>query len=153
MASTGFQPVGLKDQILRATNTDASLAELQRAASVIMSADNKVDYDYIQRYIPVDRAMKAYSTVGADPATFTSKQMQNAVSGMSVYDMVNGITNFASNDTRYGLDDKQRTNLMMNAGNLLMKNQYDTEGLLNVNPFATKSLLTESEAAFVRGDK
>jgi hypothetical protein len=34
-----------------------------------------------------------------------------------------------------------------------MKNQYDTEGLLNVNPFATKSLLTESEAAFVRGDK
>lgn len=153
MASTGFQPVGLKDQILRATNTDASLAELQRAASVIMSADNKIDYDYIQRYIPIDRAMKAYSTVGANPSEFTAKQMQNAVSGMSVYDMVNGITNFASNDSRYGLDDKQRTNLMMNAGNLLMKKQFDTEGLLNVNPFATKSLLSDSEVAFVRGDK
>jgi hypothetical protein len=97
--------------------------------------------------------MKAYSTVGADPNTFTSKQMQLASAGLSVYDMVNGITNFASNDTRYGLDDKQRGNLMVSAGNLLMKKQYDTEGLLNVNPFANRSLLSESETAFVRGDK
>jgi hypothetical protein len=153
MASTGFQPQGLREQITRATQTDASLAELQRAASVIMSQDKTIDYDYIQRFVPVDRAMKAYSTVGADPNTFSSKQMQNASAGLSVYDMVNGITNFASNDTRYGLDDKQRGNLMVSAGNLLMKRQYDTEGLLNVNPFANRSLLSESETAFVRGDK
>ena len=153
MASTGFQPVGLREQITRATQTDASLAELQRAASTIMSQAKTIDYDYIQRFVPVDRAMKAYSSVGADPNTFTSKQMQLASAGLSVYDMVNGITNFASNDTRYGLDDKQRANLMVSAGNLLMKRQYDTEGILNVNPFANRSLLSASEAAFVRGDK
>jgi hypothetical protein len=34
-----------------------------------------------------------------------------------------------------------------------MKKQFDTEGLLNVNPFATKSLLSDSEISFVRGDK
>ena len=61
MASTNFQPVGLADNIKKAHNTDASLAELQRAASSILSLDKNIDYNYIQKYIPVDRAMKAYA--------------------------------------------------------------------------------------------
>ena len=59
MASTGFQPVGLADTIRKAHNTDASLAEMQKAVSALLSTDQRVDYDYIQRYIPIDRAMKA----------------------------------------------------------------------------------------------
>ncbi len=152
MASTGFQPVGLGDLVRKAHNTAASLAEMQKAVSALLSTDQRVDYDYIQRYIPIDRAMKAYDMAGADPNTFTQMQLKNAKSGMSVWDMVNGMTNFASNDTRYQIHDSKTGNLMVTAGNILTKKAYDTEGLLQVDPFANRSLLTEREAATVRGD-
>lgn len=152
MASTGFQPVGLADTIRKAHNTDASLAEMQKAVSAILSTDQRVDYDYIQRYIPIDRAMKAYDMAGADPNTFTQVQLKNAKSGMSVWDVVNGMTNFASNDQRYQIEDSKMGNLMVTAGNILTKRQFDTEGLLTVDPFANRSLLTEREAQLVRGD-
>lgn len=153
MASTGFQPVGLADNIRKAVNTDASLAEMQKAVSAILSTGEQVDYDYIQRYIPIDRAMKAYEMAGTEPSTFTQMQLKNAKSGMSVWDVVNGMTNFASNDTRYNLDPSRTGNLMVTAGNILTKKQYDTEGLLKVDPFATRELLTAAEAARVRGDR
>lgn len=152
MASTNFQPVGLADNIKKAHNTDASLSEMQRAASSLLSLDKTVDYDYIQRYIPVERAFKAYSTLGADPNTFTKAQMKNAKSGMSVWDVVNGMTNFASNDTKYSINEGKMGNLMVTAGNILCKKQYDTEGVLDINPFANKQLLTTSESAMVRGE-
>ena len=152
MASTNFQPVGLADNIKKANNTDASLAEMQRAASSILSLDKKVDYEYVQKYIPVERAFKAYSQLGADPNTFTKAQMKNAKSGMSVWDVVNGMTNFASNDTKYNVNEGKMGNLMVTAGNILCKKQYDTEGYLDINPFANKQLLTTSESARVRGE-
>ena len=152
MASTNFQPVGLAENIKKAHDTDASLAEMQRAASSLLSLDKAVDYDYIQRYIPVERAFKAYSTLGADPNTFTKAQMKNAKSGMSVWDVVNGMTNFASNDTKFGINEGKMGNLMVTAGNILCKKQYDTEGVLDINPFATRDLLTSSESARVRGE-
>ena len=152
MASTNFQPVGLAENITKANNTDASLAEMQRAASSILSLDKAVDYDYVQKYIPVERAFKAYSTLGADPNTFTKAQMKNAKSGMSVWDLVNGMTNFASNDTKFNINEGKMGNLMVTAGNILCKKQYDTEGVLDINPFATRDLLTTSEAAMVRGE-
>lgn len=152
MASTGFQPIGLVDNIRKAANTDASLAEMQKAVSSILSTDQTVDYDYIQRYIPIDRAMKAYEMAGAEPNTFTQGQLKNAKSGMSIWDVVNGITNFASNDNRYSFTGNQRGNLMITAGNILTKKQYDTEALLRVDPFATRDLLTTAEAARIRGE-
>ena len=89
---------------------------------------------------------------GAEPNTFTQGQLKNAKSGMSIWDVVNGITNFASNDNRYSFTGNQRGNLMITAGNILTKKQYDTEALLRVDPFATRDLLTTAEAARIRGE-
>ena len=151
MASTGFQPVGLADKIKAANNTDASIAEVQRAMSAILSTDNRVDFDYAQRYLPITKIMKAYSDIGAVPETFTTKQLQNAKSGLSIWEVVNGMTNFASNDERYNIDDHKTGNLMVSAGNLLMKKNFDTEALLQFDPFANKQLLTETESARLMG--
>lgn len=151
MASTGFQPIGLAEKIKSANQTDASLAEVQRAMSAILSTDKKVDYEYAQRYLPINRAMKAYSDIGAEPSTFTTKQLQNAKSGMSVWEVVNGMTNFASNDSKYNLDDHKTGNLMVTAGNLLMKKNFDTEALLQFDPFANRQLLTANESAKMMG--
>ncbi len=151
MASTGFQPVGLADKIKAANETDASIAEVQRAMSAMLSTDKKIDFDYMQRYLPINRVMKAYSDIGAEPSTFTNKQLQNAKSGLSIWEVVNGITNFASNDERYNIDDHKTGNLMVSAGNLLMKKNFDTEALIQFDPFANKSLLSENESARLMG--
>ena len=151
MASTGFQPVGLADKIKAANETDASIAEVQRAMSAMLSTDKKIDFDYMQRYLPINRVMKAYSDIGAEPSTFTNKQLQNAKSGLSIWEVVNGITNFASNDEKYNIDDHKTGNLMVSAGNLLMKKNFDTEALIQFDPFANKSLLSENESARLMG--
>jgi hypothetical protein len=151
MASTGFQPVGLGDKIKAANDTDASIAEVQRAMSAIMSTDKTVDFDYAQRYLPINRVMKAYSDVGAEPSTFTNKQLANAKSGLSVWEVVNGMTNFASNDERYNISDHKNASLMVTAGNLLMKKNFDTEGFLQFDPFANRQLLNATESARMMG--
>jgi len=151
MASTGFQPVGLADKIKSANDTDASIAEVQRAMSAMLSTDKKIDFEYMQRYLPINRVMKAYSDIGAEPSTFTTKQLQNAKSGLSIWEVVNGITNFASNDEKYNIDDHKTGNLMVSAGNLLMKKNFDTEALIQFDPFANKQLLNESESARLMG--
>ena len=151
MASTGFQPVGLADKIKMANNTDASIAEVQRAMSAMLSTDKKIDFEYMQRYLPINRVMKAYSDIGAEPSTFTTKQLQNAKSGLSIWEVVNGITNFASNDERYNIDDHKTGNLMVSAGNLLMKKNFDTEALIQFDPFANKQLLSANESARLMG--
>ena len=151
MASTGFQPVGLADKIKMANNTDASIAEVQRAMSTMLTADKKIDFEYMQRYLPINRVMKAYSDIGAEPSTFTTKQLQNAKSGLSIWEVVNGITNFASNDTRYNIDDHKTSNLMVSAGNLLMKKNFDTEALIQFDPFANRQLLSANESARLMG--
>ena len=152
MASTGFQPVGLADKIKSANDTDASIAEVQRAMSAMLSTDKKIDFEYMQRYLPINRVMKAYSDIGAEPSTFTTKQLQNAKSGLSIWEVVNGITNFASNDEKYNIDDHANGNLMVSAGNLLMKKNFDTEALIQFDPFANGTgLLSESESARLMG--
>ena len=151
MASTGFQPAGLADKIKMANNTDASIAEVQRAMSAMLSADKKIDFEYMQRYLPINRVMKAYSDIGAVPETFTAKQLQNAKSGLSIWEVVNGITNFASNDDKYDIDDHKKSNLMVSAGNLLMKHNFDTEALIQFDPFTKTGLLTETESQRLMG--
>ena len=151
MATTGFQPVGMADQIKKAANTDASLGELQHACGAILSTDNKIQYEYAQKFAPIERAKKAYDNLGMDTSKFTRAQLQNAKSGMSVWEVVNGMTNFASNETKYGVDEYKAGNLMVTAGNILMKKKYDTEGLLRVDPFANRTLLTEKETNSVMG--
>jgi hypothetical protein len=151
MASTGFQPAGLADKIKMANNTDASIAEVQRAMSAMLSADKKIDFEYMQRYLPINRVMKAYSDIGAVPETFTAKQLQNAKSGLSIWEVVNGITNFASNDDKYDIDDHKKSNLMVSAGNLLMKSNFDTEALIQFDPFTKTGLLSETESHRLMG--
>ena len=40
---------------------------------------------------------------------------------------------------------------MVSAGNLLMKKNFDTEALLQFDPFANKQLLNEKESARLMG--
>ena len=151
MASTGFQPRGLAAKIQSANETTASMQEVQRAVGAIMNSSDIVDYDYIQRFVPLDKISKAYSDIGANPSAFTTKQLQNASSGISIWNLVNGMTNFSSNDTKYSINDHKRANLGISAGNILMKKNFDMDAVLDFNPFANGKLLSLAEENVLMG--
>lgn len=154
LASTGFLPSGLTDMIKKATYTDASLSELQYAASAILTAEKGIDSDVVQKYAPINRAMKAYELLGAEPQSFNKKQMMSAKSGVSIYDVINGMTNFASNHLSAKLNDTNRVRVMMKAGDLLTKKQFDIENYVNIDPFANgRKLLSDSELNSLRGNQ
>lgn len=152
LASTGFQPVGMVDQIRKANVTNASVAEVEQALGRVLSADKSLDYDYMQRYIPLNRITNAYAQKGLETAELTAKQRSTANSGLSIWELVNGITNFASNDTRFKLNDNTRGNLMVSAGNLLMKKDYDMDGMVTVDPFRNGQLLNSQESDRIMGN-
>lgn len=152
LASTGFQPVGMVDHIKKASYTNASIQEVEQAFNRLMSSDKKVNYEYMQRYIPIERINKAYEMRGVNVAELNAKQKATANSGITVWELVNAMTNFASNDTRFNIGDNTRGNLMVGAGNVLMKKEYDMETLINVNPFGQKNLLSEQESNRIMGN-
>ena len=153
LASIGFQPAGLIDQVKKANSTNASLAELKSAVSGIMATNKAVGYDFAQRYIPLERSLKQYQMAGVDTNLLSKKQMQTADSGVTVWEMVNGMTNFASNQSKFNIGDNQMGNLMVRAGGMLTKKDYDLGDRINVNPFAGGQLLTASQSAAIMGNR
>jgi hypothetical protein len=106
---------------------------MQKAASALMGF-SKVSYNDLQKYIPIDSTNQAFSRWGMDTAKMTRHQLQNAKTGTSVWQLINGITNFASNHKGDDLDDYNRSTLMIRSGELLTKKQFDTENLV-LSPF------------------
>ena len=153
LASFGFRPFGIGQKIKESMETNASLAELNGAFSTMMRSHKGIDPMYMQRYLPTQRIHKAYADMGHDPNGFTAKQLQAADSGVTVWGVVNAMTNFASNDTRTQLDDMARSNMMIQAGNFLMKKRWDASNAVPVNPFAKTGVMTEREAKISMGDR
>lgn len=130
LQSNGFQPKGISDKVIKADLTPASLSEMQSAASAIMS-NSKIEWNEMQRYVPLQPTSDHFSRHGMDTSRFTKLQAKNAQTGTSLWSLVNGLTNFASNANRAYFDDEiQRTRIMQAAGNLFARDTYDTENLV-----------------------
>ena len=153
LSSVGFRPFGMGEQIKAAMNTNASMNEMQSAFSMMTRAKKGVDPMYLQRYIPSHRIGKAYADMGHDPNEFSKPQMKAANSGMSVWQVVNAVTNFASNDSRYALSDMDRSNLMIGAGNLLMRKKWDASETVPVDPFKNSGIMSSQELKMSMGDQ
>tara|TARA_R110001592_G_scaffold77485_1_gene233129 strand:+ start:728 stop:1873 length:1146 start_codon:yes stop_codon:yes gene_type:complete len=152
LASTGFQPQGFIDKIRTADMTHASLAEVKSAIGSVMNTGKFVSYEYAQRYIPLERSLRQYQELGCDTNLLTNKQLSSADSGLSVWELVNGMTNFASNQTKFSINDNQMGALMVRAGGMLTKKNYDLSDRLEVNPFAKSKLLSKNQSDKMMGN-
>ena len=61
-------------------------------------------------------------------------QQKNAKTALSVWDVINGVTDFASHNYGYEMKDNSAANLQMQAGSMLCKDSYDTSNLVLVQP-------------------
>ena len=117
----GFVPTDFADTVRRATNTPASLWELERGHNMIKRhvgerADN---------WIPLNENWDAYHKINQDPANLSADQKRRARSNQSIWSLVNSVTHVATHapeELAFAMTDADSTNLMVNAGNILGSN-------------------------------
>ena len=137
LRKNNFAPTGFADRVRAAHNTPASIHEMQFAHNLIEPfAGERVD-----NWIPLTENVNAYYSAGFE--SLSSDQMKSAKSNTSVWDVVQGVTHFATHagsliDTN--MQDYNATGLMVRAGNLFGKKRFDHENSMP-NPFSTKELV------------
>jgi hypothetical protein len=140
LQTNGFQPQGIADKVIKADGVNASLAEMQSAASAIMS-NSSIEWKDLQKFVPLQETSDVFSRHGMDTSRFTKLQQKNATTGTSLWTLVNGMTNFASNGGKVYFDDEtQRQRIMVAAGNIFARDCYDTENLV-LSPYTRKEAL------------
>jgi hypothetical protein len=127
LRKNNFAPTGFGDRVRAAHNTPASLSELQFAHNLIEPfAGERAD-----NWIPLAENMNAFYRAGFD--TLNANQMKHAKSNTSVWDVINGVTHFATHgsgiiDTT--MQDYNASDLMVKSGNLFGKKSFDHENTM-----------------------
>lgn len=127
LRKNNFAPTGFADRVRMAHNTPASLSELQFAHNLIEPfAGERAD-----NWIPYAENMNAFYNAGFD--NISGQQMKHAKSNTSVWDVINGVTHFATHgagiiDT--DMQDYNASDLMVKSGNLFGKKAFDHENTM-----------------------
>ena len=130
LQAMNFTPMGFSDRIHKAAETKASFREMQSAVANLLS-NSKASYDQVQKWIPLQSVKDQYTRTGYDTNRFTTVQGKNALTNMSINDLYNAMTNFASHDHKgIEIEDGKRSTIMVGAGNLLWKPAYDVENFI-----------------------
>jgi hypothetical protein len=127
LRKNNFAPTGFAERVRAAHNTPASLHELQFAHNLISPfAGERSD-----NWLPLAENMNAFYKAGFD--TLSTDQLKHAKSNTSVWDVVNGVTHFATHaagiiDTN--MQDYNASDLMVKSGNLFGKKSFDHENTM-----------------------
>jgi hypothetical protein len=133
LARRNFRPVGFESQIRKAMTTPASLSELADAHYSILSLSD-VRLREAEAWVPYHETQDRFHKAGIDTIPMTPAQRKCAKTGTSIWDLVNGITHFATHDNGFKIDDYDRRRLQVEASKILSKKTYDMENIV-ASPF------------------
>lgn len=131
---TGFLPIKFQASVSRSMNSTSSLDELERAVTLIQSNSNIPDAELEIFFKGIKRTYNKFYESNIDTTKLTKDQKRNLRTGVNHWDLINGITDFASHN--YGYDKKPNSDrhLQMVAGDLLAKTP-DTSNIILNQPF------------------
>ena len=109
---------------------DASIDELTTARNLI-KANSKITDLELEMYVPIGSTEDAYKSNGKLIEDFNKDQKKNASTDVSYWELINGITDFASHN--YGYDVSNPDVLQRLAGRMFVK-KPDLNNLV-INPF------------------
>jgi len=132
LADRGFRPESFENKVRLAMETRASLAEME-SAIYDLKAYSDADTKELEAWIPLVSTKAKFHLAGIDTNTFTGNQRKGAKTGTSVWDLINGITHFATHDNGFKIEDYDRRKLQVEASRLLTKN-YDMANFVK-SPF------------------
>ena len=121
-----------------ALRTPASYSELVNASKLLKDASVTLDND-AELFIPLKKIAAEYMTYNVDLDALSNKQLATAVTPMTIWDMIQVLTDFASNRKKhiYELSKDKAIELQMKAGKIL-NSKYDTNNIISVNPYNKK---------------
>jgi len=132
LAKKGFVPESFNNNVMRANNTMASFAEVKEAASVLTKGSD-LTKDYIDSFIPVNDIKGKLVRKGVDFTTLNAAKEKSIITDVSIWDVVNGLTNFASHDYGFNLMPSRKLEIQKIAYNILAKKNFDTENLTGLS--------------------
>ncbi len=98
-----------------------------RNAHESLTAYSGVDTGALEQWIPYVTTNERFIGAKMDPLLYSDEQKKRAKTGTSIWDIINGMTHFASHDNGMRLKDESRRRLQKEAGLLLTKKVYDMQ--------------------------
>ena len=131
-----FAPEGFADRVRAASNTPASIAEMQYAHNLIQpfAAERS------EHWIPLQENLNAYNKAGFE--NLNAQQAKMAKTNQSLWSVINGVTHFSSHGQKLidtNMQDQDAARVQVAVGNLFGKKAFDHENSMP-NPFITAQL-------------
>lgn len=132
LAKKNFVPESFTGNVARANNTKASFAEVVSAASVLTKG-SEMTKDFVDSFVPVNDIKNRLARQGVDFATLNTAKERSIVTDVTIWDLVNGLTNFASHDYGFHLMPSRKLEIQKIAYNILSRPNFDTENLTGIS--------------------
>jgi hypothetical protein len=129
-----FVPTRFNETVNQAIKNPASLAELERGIRLLKSHSFIEDQDLETFFPGMRRTYTALHSSGIDTEKLTDAQKRNVRTALKKWDVINGVTDFASHN--YGIEkrDNADRHLQVQAGDMLAA-VSDTSNLILTQPF------------------
>lgn len=142
LRKNNYAPTAFADRVRVANSTPASMREMKWAHNQIKPfAGDKAD-----NWIPLSQNEAAYSKLGFEGG-MTAQQSAGAKTNQSVWSVLNGLTHFATHGSDLitsNMQDSDATTMMVQAGNLFGKSQFDHENQMP-DPFGKGALTSTAQ--------
>lgn len=132
LANRGFRPSKFEDRVRLASNTRASLFELETAHDNLKFLSD-AEHKELEAWVPLHTTRARFHSANIDTILLSNSQKKGARTGTSIWDLVNGMTHFATHDNGFKIDDYDRRRIQVQASRLLTK-AYDMENII-ASPF------------------
>ncbi len=105
--------------------------ELTKAIKLLTDHSEITNHE-VEEFINHKQTFRDYLNLGVDIEKISVAKKRNAKSGISMWNVINGVTDFASHN--YGYNVNNSVQLQIEAGNMLCKN-FDISNTLDVSPY------------------
>jgi len=130
----GFMPAQFSDYVLLSSKTPASLAELEHGVKLITSRSKFNSENSDMFFKGYSETYNRLAKAGIDVKTLTAAQKKSVRTPIPVWDIINGVTDFASHN--YGFEKESNTDkwMQVEAGKML-KADFDSLNWVQNQPF------------------
>lgn len=119
LAKSGFKPDQFVERVSEARDLKCSLAEMYAVKNAIKNVASDITAEELEAWVPIKFTESAYHRIGVDTHLLRAGQLKNARTNTTVWELINGLTHFATHDNGFNIDDYNRRRLQMTAGQLL----------------------------------
>lgn len=130
----GFAPQKFTSAVLSSREAPASLAELEKGTALLSANSNIPEAELEIFFRGAKSTYSRFASAGIDTTRLTDAQKRNCRTALSNWDVINGITDFASHNYGYEKKSTADRHLQMVAGDMLARGA-DTTNLVTNQPF------------------